>query len=140
MFVRVRLPIGQPYPALLVIDRAVGSDQGQKYVFVLDAENKAQYRQVTTGPLQDDGLRVIEQGLKPDDLVVVGGLQHVRPRMTAKPERVPMPSFGPHNAAGFETIPDGSKNAVPPAESTKARPPSVESTKAGSSPSEPTKH
>ena len=74
MFVRVRLPIGQPYPALLVIDRAVGSDQGHKYVYVLDAENKAQSRRVTTGPLQDDGLRVIEQGLKPDDLVIVGGI------------------------------------------------------------------
>ena len=43
MFVRVRLPIGQPHPALLVIDRAVGSDQGLKYVYVLDAENKVQY-------------------------------------------------------------------------------------------------
>ena len=74
MFVRIRLPIGQPHPALLVIDRAVGSDQGLKYVYVLDAENKVQYRRVTTGPLQDDGLRVIEQGLKPDDWVVVGGI------------------------------------------------------------------
>ena len=75
------------------------SDQGLKYVYVLDADNKVQYRRVTTGPLQDDGLRVIEQGLKPDDWVVVGGLQQVRPRMTVKPERVPMPTFGPPNAA-----------------------------------------
>ena len=84
MFVRVRLPIGQPHPALLVIDRAIGSDnQGLKYVFVLDPENKVQNRRVTTGPLQDDGLRVIEQGLKADDWVVVGALQQVRPRMTS---------------------------------------------------------
>ena len=44
MFVRVRLPIGQPHPALLVIDRAIGSDQGLKFVYVVDAKNKVQYR------------------------------------------------------------------------------------------------
>ncbi|HEX4590813.1 MAG TPA: efflux RND transporter periplasmic adaptor subunit, partial [Gemmataceae bacterium] len=57
MFARVRLPLGQPHQALLVIDRAIGSDQGLKYVFVVDAQNKAQYRRVTTGALQEDGLR-----------------------------------------------------------------------------------
>src|SRR6185295_10689592 len=57
MFVRVRMPIGQPHPALLVIDRAIGSDQGQKFVYVVDAEHKVQYRRVTTGALQPDGLR-----------------------------------------------------------------------------------
>ena len=41
MFVRIRLPIGQPHPALLVIDRAVGSDQGLKYVYVLDAKTRS---------------------------------------------------------------------------------------------------
>ena len=62
MFVRIHLPIGQPHPALLVVDRAVGSDQGLKFVYVLDKDNKVQYRRVTTGPLEDDGLRVIEKG------------------------------------------------------------------------------
>jgi RND family efflux transporter MFP subunit len=92
MFVRIRLPIGQPHPALLVIDRAISSDQGQKYVYVLDAENKAQYRRITTGALQDDGLRVV-LGLNPDDRVVVGGLQQVRPQMQIRPDEVPMPSM-----------------------------------------------
>jgi multidrug efflux system membrane fusion protein len=92
MFVRVRLPIGSPHPALLVIDRAIGSDQGLKYVYLLDAENKAQYRRITTGALQDDGLRVVE-GLHADDRVVIGGLQQVRPRMVIRPDEVPMPSF-----------------------------------------------
>ncbi len=64
MFVRIRLPMGQPHPALLMIDRAIASDQGLKYVYVLDAENKAQYRRITTGALQQDGLRVVE-GLRP---------------------------------------------------------------------------
>jgi membrane fusion protein, multidrug efflux system len=95
MFVRVRLPIGQPYPALLVIDRAVVSDQGIKYVYVLDAENKAQYRRVSTGPLQEDGLRVITEGLQPDDWVVVGGLQSVRPKMEVRPQQTAMPTLGP---------------------------------------------
>jgi multidrug efflux system membrane fusion protein len=93
MFVRVRLPIGQPHEALLVIDRALASDQGIKYVYVLDG-NKAQYRKVTTGPLQPDGLRVIESGLKPDDWVVVSGLQQVRPQMVITPDKQPMPTIG----------------------------------------------
>ena len=88
------LPIGQPRPALLVIDRAIASDQGLKYVYVLDAENKLQYRRITTGPLQDDGLRVVE-GLKADDWVVIGALQQVRPRMEIRPDKVAMPSFAP---------------------------------------------
>jgi multidrug efflux system membrane fusion protein len=93
MFVRIRLPIGQPHHALLVIDRAIGSDQGLKYVYVIDADNKAQYRRVTTGPLQPDGLRVIEEGLKPDEWVVVGALQQVRPRQVVRPDQVDMPTL-----------------------------------------------
>jgi multidrug efflux system membrane fusion protein len=95
MFVRIRLPMGQPHPALLVIDRAIASDQGLKYVYVLDAENKAQYRRITTGALQQDGLRVVE-GLRPADWVVVGGLQQVRPRMQIRPDKVSMPTLGPN--------------------------------------------
>lgn len=94
MFVRVRLPIGEPHPALLVIDRAIGSDQGLKYVYVLDSENKVQYRRVTTRALQSNGLRVVESGLKPDEWVVVGGLQQVRPRMQIRPDKVSMPTIG----------------------------------------------
>ena len=83
----------------LVIDRAIGSDQGLKFVYVVDAENKVQYRRVTTGALQEDGLRVITEGLKPDEWVVVGGLQQVRPRMPVKPDRMPMPSYGQPDAS-----------------------------------------
>jgi multidrug efflux system membrane fusion protein len=94
MFVRVRLPIGEPKPSLLVVDRALGSDQGLKFVYVIDADNKVQYRRVTPGPLQDDGLRVIEEGLKEDDQVVVGALPQLRPRMVVDPERTAMPTPG----------------------------------------------
>ena len=93
MFVRIRLPIGPAHRALLVIDRALGSDQGLKYVDVVDAKNEVQYRRVTTGSLQDDGLRVISSGLKPDELVVVGGLQQVRPKMKVQPDKIPMPTL-----------------------------------------------
>lgn len=93
MFVRVRLPIGQPQKELLVIDRAVTSDQGLKYVYVIDADNKVEARRVTLGPRQEDGLRVIAQGLSKDDWVLVGGLQQVRPRMTIQTEQVSMPSL-----------------------------------------------
>jgi membrane fusion protein, multidrug efflux system len=93
MFVRVRLPIGLAHPALLVIDRAIGSDQGLKFVYVVDSENKLQQRFVTTDALQDDGLRVISAGLKPDDWVVVGALAQVRPKMEIKMQAMPMPAF-----------------------------------------------
>ena len=103
MFVRIRLPIGQPHPALLVIDRAIGSDQGLKYVYVVDAQSKVQYRRVTTGSLESDGLRVITKGLKPDELVVVGGLQQVEPHMEIKGELIPMPSLGGQGMDSTET-------------------------------------
>jgi multidrug efflux system membrane fusion protein len=94
MFVRVHLPIGEPHPALLVIDRAIGSDQGLKYVYVIDAQNKATYRRVTTGALQPDGLRVITEGLKAGEMVAVGALQQIRPNMQVQTEKIAMPAFG----------------------------------------------
>ena len=93
MFVRVRLPIGEPHKALLIIDRAIQSDQGLKFVYVLDARNKVQTRSIKTGPLQEDGLRVVDGEIKPDDWVVVGGIQQVRPQMELKPDQRPMPSL-----------------------------------------------
>src|SRR5262249_22590390 len=66
MFVRVRLRSGKPHDALLVIDRAIGSDQGLKYLYVLGNENRVQQRRVETGVLQEAGLRVISTGLKPE--------------------------------------------------------------------------
>jgi multidrug efflux system membrane fusion protein len=99
MFVRIRLPIGQPHPTLLVVDRAISTDQGQKYVYVIDGENKVQYRKVTVGALQDDGLRVIEDGLKPDERVAIGALQQLKPKMEVEPEDQPMPTPGTPAAA-----------------------------------------
>ena len=106
-FVRVRLPLGGSHKSQLVIDRAIGSDQGIKFVYVLDSENRVQNRRVVTGPLQEDGLRVIEPyaktknatgdeietGVKPEEWVVVGGLQQLKPRLQIKPEEMDMPTI-----------------------------------------------
>jgi multidrug efflux system membrane fusion protein len=116
MYVRIRMRMGEPRSALLVIDRAITSDQGLKYVYVVDAENnKATYRRVTTGWLEDDGLRVITAGLAPDDLVVVSGLQQVKPNMVVKPAPQPMPSLAPtHERAAADTPPPATKPAEKP--------------------------
>ncbi len=91
LFVRVRLPIGKPYRALLVSEEALGTDQGQKFVYVIDAENKAQYRRVEVGRLQQ-GRRVILKGLADGERVVVSGLQRVRPGAVVQPKLVEEPS------------------------------------------------
>jgi RND family efflux transporter MFP subunit len=85
LFVRVRLPIGQPYRALLVSEKALGADQDQRYVYVVDHENKAQYRRVQVGKLQQ-GRRVILKGLQGDERIVVNGLQRVRPGSVVDPK------------------------------------------------------
>lgn len=77
MFVRVRLPVGREHPGLLVPEEAIGSDQGQRYVYLVNDKDEAVYRRVTPGP-QAGKLRVVE-GLAPTDRVVVSGLQRVRP-------------------------------------------------------------
>ncbi len=97
-FVKIHLPLGEPRKTLLVIDKAIGTDQGLKFVYVVDEHDQVQYHRVQIGALQEDGLRVVENGLKPDDRVVVSGLQMVRPRMTVKPELTPMPVVKPQNA------------------------------------------
>jgi len=78
MFVRIRLPVGKPKPALLVPEESLGSDQGQRYLFVLNEKDEVVYRAVKLGP-QVERLRVIESGVGPDDRVIVSGLQRVRP-------------------------------------------------------------
>src|SRR5262249_48510409 len=87
MFVRIRLPIGKPYRALLVSEQALGTDQGQKFVFVIDADNKAQYRRVQVGKLEQ-GRRVVLSGLAEGERVVVSGLQRVRPGALVEPKMV----------------------------------------------------
>ncbi|EKS42489.1 efflux transporter, RND family, MFP subunit [Afipia clevelandensis ATCC 49720] len=84
-FVRVRVPLDQQKDALLVPDAALGSDQGGRYVLVVNGENIVEQRKVVTGPLDGD-LRVIESGLKPDDRVVIAGLLRAIPGQKVDPQ------------------------------------------------------
>ena len=87
LFARVRLPQGEPRKSLLVADRAIHKDAGGKYVYVVDNKNRAFYRRVTAGALHEDGLRAIEDGLDPDDRVVISGLTGARPVVPVKPRQ-----------------------------------------------------
>ena len=84
-FVRVRVPVDQQKDALLVPDTALGSDQGGRYLLVVNGDNTVEQRQVQIGPV-DNGLRVIESGLKPDDRVVIAGLLRVIPGQKIDPQ------------------------------------------------------
>jgi RND family efflux transporter MFP subunit len=88
MYVRVRLPIGKPYDAVLVAEEAVGTDQDKKFVYVVDQENKAQYRRIQVGRLLN-GRRVVLKGLSEGERVVVSGLQRVRPGSEVQPKLAP---------------------------------------------------
>jgi multidrug efflux pump subunit AcrA (membrane-fusion protein) len=87
LFARVELVTGQPYQATLIEDRAVGTDQDKRYVYVVKADSTIDYRAVQIGPL-DNGLRIATSGVTAGDRVVVDGLQRVRPgiKVLAQPE------------------------------------------------------
>ena len=89
LFARVQLGSGTTSNAILIDERAVGTDQNRKFVFVVDKDNKAEYRAVQLGPTVD-GLRVVKEGLKAGERIVVNGLQRVRPGAPLAPQIVPM--------------------------------------------------
>jgi multidrug efflux system membrane fusion protein len=89
LFVRVRMPFGRPRSAVLVTERAVGTDQGGKFLFVANEQNVVEYRPVKLGPL-DQGLRVIEDGVAGGEWVITSGIQRVRPGLTVTPQRTAM--------------------------------------------------
>jgi RND family efflux transporter MFP subunit len=93
MFVRVRLPMGEPHPALLVIDRIIQSELGKKFVLVVDTDGVVRQREITTGVLWENGLRVVETGLKDDDWIVTGAIQQVKRGMHVTKEPRPMPTL-----------------------------------------------
>jgi RND family efflux transporter MFP subunit len=79
LFVRLRVPVGEPQPALLIPEEALASDQGERYVYVANADNKVEYRRVQVG-WREGGLRVIREGLASTDRVIVTNLQRIRPQ------------------------------------------------------------
>jgi multidrug efflux pump subunit AcrA (membrane-fusion protein) len=101
MFVRIKLPIGTPHPAVLISEQALGSDQGQRFLYVVkpdendrddkgNPKDKSKQRRVEVGSLQD-GYRVISKGLAEGERVVVSGLQRIRDGSVVKAESVEMP-------------------------------------------------
>jgi len=88
-FARLRLGQPQAEPALLVSERAVGTDQDKRYVLVVDADDTVAYRAVDLGPATGD-MRVVEHGLEADERVVVNGLQRLRPGAKIAPQMVSM--------------------------------------------------
>jgi multidrug efflux system membrane fusion protein len=94
MRARVRVPAGGSSSALLVSERAVGTDQGRRFVYAVNGQNVVERRQVTAGR-RVDGLLVIRDGLQADDWVIVNGIQQVRAGMKVQPQRAAMPGAKP---------------------------------------------
>jgi multidrug efflux pump subunit AcrA (membrane-fusion protein) len=85
----VQLLVSGEYSAIVIEDRAVNTDQSQKYVLLLGANNQIEYRKVKLGRVID-GLRIVREGLKPGDVIVVNGAQRVHPGVTVTPQKVTM--------------------------------------------------
>jgi len=99
LFVRIRIPGSGRHSAILVPDEAIGTDLNQKLVWVIDAENRAQYRAVQIGALHD-GLRIVREGVAPEERIVVAGIQKMHPGLVVAPEErtidapaAPMPTL-----------------------------------------------
>jgi multidrug efflux system membrane fusion protein len=126
LFARLRLPGSGQYGAVVVPDEAVGNDQAKKFVWVIDADNKAQLRNVTTGPLLD-GARVIREGLTRQDWVVVAGMQRVRAGAVVDPQRVDNAHLAPKDtpaSAAAAAKADAAPPANTPANTPASAPPS----------------
>jgi RND family efflux transporter MFP subunit len=108
LFARIRIPASQSYRAVLVEERAIGTDQSQKFVYTLTRSNTVEFRPVRLGPAIR-GKRVVREGLAPGEVVVVNGLQRLRPgiSVTAQAELA-----GPDNDAELQTA-QGSAAAAP---------------------------
>ena len=98
-FAQLRMGHARTTPALLVNERAVGTDQSRKFVLVVGTDNKATYREVALGA-SADGLRIVTSGLQPGEHIVVNGLQRVRPGTTVAPQVGPMATNSPAKPAG----------------------------------------
>jgi RND family efflux transporter MFP subunit len=90
MRARVRVPVSSPHKVLMITERAVGTDQGRKFVYIVNGQNVVERRDVTLGRL-NDGLQVVSEGVKPEDWVIVNGIQRVRDAAKVDPKRVAMP-------------------------------------------------
>lgn len=100
MFVRVRMTLGPPQAVLEIPEEAILSDQGKKYVLVVNDRNVAERRAVTLGPI-DNGMRIVEKGLRAEDWVVIAGLAGIRPGNSVEPRRkIPLTHTNPDRDRG----------------------------------------
>jgi multidrug efflux system membrane fusion protein len=107
LFARIRLLDSSQHDAVLVNDSAIGTDQTVRYVLVVGAGNKVEYRPVQLGPVID-GLREVQKGLSPGEVIVVNGLQRVRPGAQVQAQRVAM---GEHGSADGNALLAGNAQA-----------------------------
>jgi multidrug efflux system membrane fusion protein len=98
LYARIKVGGSAPHPALLIDDAAVGTDQDKKFVFVVDKDSHVAYREVQVGG-QQGNLRVVVDGLKPGDRIVVNGTQRVRPGAEVRAHMVPMTGDSDANGA-----------------------------------------
>jgi multidrug efflux system membrane fusion protein len=105
LYARVKMSSGAPHDAVLISDKAIGTDQDKKFVLVVDAANKTSYRPVTVGA-SIDGLRVVKAGLKAGERIVVNGIQRVRPGDAVAPNAVTMDSLVAKRAVRPGALPD----------------------------------
>ena len=113
MFVRIRIPVHVRKHGLLVSERALGVDQGGRYLLVVNAQNVVEQRTVTVGQLED-GMRVIKQGLQGDEWVVVNGIQRTRPGATVKPVREETSAVSAPTEQGAQSVATPQRKAKSP--------------------------
>ena len=101
MFARVRVPGSPSYEALLVPDAAIGTEQARKFVLTVNADNTVVPKYVTLGQTTTDNLRVIKNGLSPDDRVIVNGLLRARPGQKVTPQEEGKPGAAPAQGASL---------------------------------------
>jgi membrane fusion protein, multidrug efflux system len=101
LFARIRIPLSESHVVLLVNERAIGTDQANKFVLTLTATNTVQYQAVELGPLVD-GQRIVRSGLTAGEKIVVNGLAHVRPGMPVTPQDEVAGGDGSKNSDGFK--------------------------------------
>jgi multidrug efflux system membrane fusion protein len=92
-FARVRIPGSAPYQALLLPERALGTDQDQRFIWIVKEDRSVEYRKIKPGA-KIGPLRVIAEGLASGEWVVIEGIQKIRPGITVQPERIPMVEAG----------------------------------------------
>ena len=109
LFARIKLVGGQVKDTVLIDERAVGTDLGKKFVLALKPDNTLEYRPVTLGA-SVDGLRVVNTGLAANDVIVINGLQHVKPGIAVTPTKVAMDAE--REGVAQLRVPDGSKTAL----------------------------